>query len=136
MYLLIRLVAFISEYLDPGLGMGYGTALEPILIIMGYDLSRVIPAILFSQLVTDVAAVICHHWAKNVNFKFHSYDLRIALLLGFISSIGVITSVIVVIKVPRWFLILYIGFLVSIMGVIILATVKNPVRFSWAKIIG
>ena len=136
MNILTGIIAFISEYLDSGLGMGYGTALAPILLLMGYEPLRIIPAILISQFFTDIAAVLCHHSAKNVSFKLTSLDFWIALLLGMVSSMGVIISVVVAIKIPRWLLTLYIGSLVSAMGIVILATVNRPMRFSWAKIIG
>ena len=44
-YFIIAGVAFISEYLDSGLGMGYGTALAPILILMGFNPLQVVPAV-------------------------------------------------------------------------------------------
>lgn len=116
--------------------MGYGTALAPILILMGHDPIRVIPAILISQFCTDVAAVICHQWTGNVNLKLNSADLRIALILGLISAIGAITSVFVAVKIPKWILTLYIGLLVSSMGILILVSAKRTIRFSWSKIIG
>jgi uncharacterized membrane protein YfcA len=136
MNLLIGVVAFISEYLDSSLGMGYGTALAPILILMGHDPLRVTPAILISQFFTDIAAVLCHHSVKNVDFKFSSSSFKIALLLGLVSSIGVILSVLVAIRIPKWLLALYIGFLVSIMGILICATNKKNMKFSWNKILG
>jgi uncharacterized membrane protein YfcA len=136
MNLLIGVIAFISEYLDSGLGMGYGTALAPILILMGFDPLRVTPAILISQFFTDITAIVCHHRAKNVNFNIASQAFRISLLLGLVSSIGVIISVAVAIKIPRRLLTLYIGLLVSTMGILICATLKKPMRFSWTKIIG
>ncbi|MCX5656798.1 MAG: TSUP family transporter [Candidatus Omnitrophica bacterium] len=66
MPVLAGLIAFISEYLDSGLGMGYGTALAPVLIMLGYPPLKVIPAILVSQLVTDIAACISHQKLRNV----------------------------------------------------------------------
>lgn len=134
--MLIGLIAFVSEYLDSGLGMGYGTALAPILILMGYDPKRVIPAILVSQLCTDIAAVISHHRVRNVDFGIRGRDMKIALLLGLISAVGVILSVFMAIKIPGWVLTLYIGLLVTGMGVVILATTKKNTCFSWRKIVG
>jgi uncharacterized protein len=134
MPILVGIIAFISEYLDSGLGMGYGTALAPILIIMGYDPFKVVPAILISQLITDIAACISHHNLNNVNLKIKSPDFKIAAILGAISSLGVILSVIIALKVPKWLLTLYIGLLVFSMGVIVLVTIKRPMRFSWRKI--
>ena len=132
----VGIIAFISEYLDSGLGMGYGTALAPILIIMGYNPLKVVPAILISQLITDIAACISHHNLRNVNLKIKSPDLKIALMLGAISSLGVFVSVIIALKIPKWLLTLYIGLLVLAMGILILVTIKKPMRFSWRKIMG
>jgi uncharacterized membrane protein YfcA len=133
---LVGVVAFISEYLDSGLGMGYGTALAPILIIMGYHPLRVVPAILVSQLATDIAACILHHNLSNVDLKINSPDFKIAFFLGAVSSVGVILSVIIALKIPKWLLTLYIGLLVLAMGILILVTIKRPMRFSWRKIAG
>ncbi len=136
MPLLVGIVAFISEYLDSGLGMGYGTALAPILIIMGYPPLSVIPAVLISQLVTDIVACISHHNLANVDLKFNSADFKVASLLGLVSSAGVIISVNIAVRIPKWLLTLYIGLLVLAMGVLILVTIKKSLRFSWRKITG
>ncbi len=133
---LVGIIAFISEYLDSGLGMGYGTALAPILILLGYHPLKVVPAILISQLVTDIAACISHHSLSNVNLKINSQDFKIAFILGIISSAGVILSVSIALKIPKWLLTLYIGLLVLSMGILILVTIKKPMRFSWRKIMG
>ena len=134
MFILVGIVAFISEYLDSGLGMGYGTALAPILIIAGFHPIRVVPAILISQLITDIAACISHHKLHNVNLEIKSKDFRIALILGMISSAGVILSVSIALKIPKWLLTLYIGLLVLSMGILILVTIKKPMQFSWRKL--
>lgn len=134
--MLAGIIAFISEYLDSGLGMGYGTALAPILIIMGYEPLQVVPAILISQLCTDIMTVLCHHRVGNVNFKASSPDFKIALLLGIVSSVGAVFSVLIAIQIPKWLLTLYIGLIVLAMGIIILITIKRPLRFSWPKIAG
>jgi len=134
MLILVGIIAFVSEYLDSGLGMGYGTALAPILIILGFDPLKVVPAILISQLITDIAACIAHHKLHNVNLEIKSKDFKAALILGLISAVGVILSVIVALKIPKWLLTLYIGLLVLSMGVLILVTIKKPVQFSWRKL--
>ncbi len=136
MPLVIGLTAFISEYLDSCLGMGYGTALAPILLMLGYQPLRVIPAILISQLVTDIAACIFHHHCCNVDFKANSRDFNISVILGLISSIGVFLSVVVAFTIPKWLLTVYIGLLVTAMGLLILITIKKPMFFSWRKIMG
>lgn len=134
MNIIIGMIAFISEYLDSGLGMGYGTVLAPILIILGYDPLRVVPAILISQLFTDVAACIFHHNLYNVDLRPGSKDFKAALILGVISSIGAIIAVSIATKIPKRILALYIGLLVFLMGVLVLLTVKRNLSFSWRKI--
>lgn len=133
---IVAIVAFISEYLDSGLGMGYGTALAPILIIMGYDPLKVVPAILISQLATDIAACVMHHKVNNVNLTPGSKDFKVAGLLGMISAIGVIIAVLIAINIPKWLLSMYIGILVFSMGVLIFVTAARPMKFSWRKIAG
>lgn len=130
------IAAFVSEYLDSGLGMGYGTALAPILILMGYNPLKVVPAILISQLVTDIAACFCHHNLSNVDLHVKSNDFRVALFLGIISSAGVIVAAIIALAIPKWMLTLYIGLLVTAMGALILITINRPITFSWRKIGG
>ncbi|MBN1527111.1 MAG: sulfite exporter TauE/SafE family protein [Candidatus Omnitrophica bacterium] len=135
MNIIIGMIAFVSEYLDSGLGMGYGTVLAPILIILGYEPLRVVPAILISQLFTDVAACVFHHNLYNVDLRPGSKDFKAALILGTVSSVGAIISVIIASKVPKRVLALYIGLLVLVMGILVLATVKRNFKFSWRKII-
>ncbi len=135
-YWIIAVVAFFSEYLDSGLGMGYGTALAPILILLGFDPIRVVPAILISQLVTDIAACFSHHRMYNVNLKPGSQDFKAATLLGLMSVIGVASSVMIAIKIPKQVLTTYIGALVLTMGAIVLSTIKHPMQFSWRKLLG
>lgn len=136
MNLLVGFIAFVSEYLDSCLGMGYGTALAPILILLGYSPLSVVPAILISQFFTDIAACFCHHKACNVDLRVSGPDFKVALLLGLLSAAGVVVSVIVALKIPKWFLTFYIGCLVTSMGVLILTTSKKVDRFSWPKIAG
>lgn len=134
MGIVVGIVAFISEYLDSGLGMGYGTALSPILILLGYDPLAVIPAVLVSQLFTDIAACFFHHNLKNVDLKIGSPDFKAASLLGAVSSVGVVVAVLIAVKIPKYILTSYIGILVFIMGFLVIVTIKRPMRFSWGKL--
>lgn len=132
----VGIVAFLSEYLDSGLGMGYGTALAPILILMGYSPLSVVPAILVSQLVTDIAACYWHHQLENVDFRAGAVDRKVATALGLVCSVGVVASVIVAVKISKWLMTLYIGLLVTAMGVLILLTANKQIAFSWKKLLG
>lgn len=135
-YAVIAAVAFLSEYLDSGLGMGYGTALAPILILMGFDPLQVVPAVLISQLVTDIAACVAHHRMFNVDLKPGSKDFKAASLLALMSVIGVLIAVFLAVKIPKQVLTVYIGLLVASMGALVLYTAKHPMKFSWKKLMG
>ncbi len=133
---LVASVAFLSEFLDSCLGMGYGTALAPILILAGFDPLKVVPAVLISQFVTDIATCVAHHQLNNVDLKTGSNDFKVACILGVVSAVGVIISALLALRIPRWILTIYIGLLVTVMGILILTATKRPACFSWRKIMG
>src|SRR6056297_350792 len=56
--LFIILIAFAAEYTDSTLGMGYGTSLTPILLLLGFSPLEVVPAVLLSELVTGLLIVV------------------------------------------------------------------------------
>jgi len=44
--ILLMPLAFVCEFIDSSLGMGYGTSLTPILLLMGFHPLQVVPAVL------------------------------------------------------------------------------------------
>ena len=71
LWIIITLIvcAFLCEYMDSTLGMGYGTTLTPVFMLMGFKPLQIVPAILLSELVIGVLAGIFHHREGNVNLK-------------------------------------------------------------------
>ncbi len=132
--ILIVLMAFVCEYIDSSLGMGYGTALTPVLLLMGYNPLQIVPAVLLSELVTGLTAAFLHHRLKNSNFKIGAIDLKIAMVMAGCSIVGALVAVYVALNLPKFYIKLYIGVLVFAMGVLILATLKRKFKFSWKKI--
>ena len=130
----IIVLAFICEYIDSSLGMGYGTTLTPLLLIMGYNPLQIVPCILLSELVTGLGAAFFHHRFKNSNFKFGGLDLKIAMVMAVCSIFGTLVAVFVALKLPKFYVSLYIGLLVVAMGILILTTMKRKIKFSWKKI--
>ena len=45
-------LAFFCEFVDSSLGMGFGTILSPVLLLMGFEALDVVPAVLFSECIT------------------------------------------------------------------------------------
>ena len=65
----IGAAAFVCEYVDSTLGMGYGTTLTPLLLLMGYKPLEIVPVILLSELISGLMAGAFHHFQGNVNFR-------------------------------------------------------------------
>lgn len=155
----IVMIAFICEYMDSTLGMGYGTTLTPVLLFMGYEPLQIVPVVLLSELISGLLASIFHHREGNVNFKPESINisviakklrmlgyiesfksnvpshLKIALLLATCSIIGTIAAVFLAVNIPQFWVKLYIGILVFSMGITIIVCFNKKFEFSWKKII-
>lgn len=134
-FMLIVVLAFICEYIDSSLGMGYGTTLTPLLIIIGFQPLQIVPAVLLSELFTGVSAGLLHHKVGNVNFNRGSKALRVVLVITFCSIGGSILAVFLAISLPRFWLKLYISVLILIIGIVLIATLNKAYGFSWKKII-
>ena len=130
------LLALLCEYIDSTLGMGYGTTLTPILLLMGYEPAQIVPAALLSEFVTGILAGVLHHRFGNVNLSPGTRASRVALALAVCSAIGALAAVAVVVRIPRWAVETYIGVLVLAVGVGILLTIGRTFAFSWKKVIG
>ena len=133
--ILIIVLAFVCEFIDSSLGMGYGTTLTPVLIIMGYHPLQIVPAILLSELFTGLGAAFFHHRFRNTNFKLGTIDLKIVLVMAGCSIFGTLAAVFIAINLPTYYVKLYIGVLVFAMGAFILLTLKRKYKFSWRKIV-
>lgn len=156
----ITLMAFLAEYVDSTLGMGYGTTLSPILLILGFEPLQVVPAILLSELATGLLAGFAHHVMGNVNFKPETTNprliskklkelgyiesfrqsiplhLKVAALIASCSIVGSTFAVFLAIGLPTLYLTLYIGILVLVIGLSILITVNRDYGFSWRRMTG
>jgi len=127
-------LAFVCEFIDSSLGMGYGTSLTPILLLMGFHPLQVVPAVLLSEFVSGITAASFHHTIQNVDFRPKSKDMHVAIVLAIFSIIGTVAAVFLAVKLPARILKLCIGWIVVSMGVFILATLKRTPRFTWRKI--
>ncbi len=134
-YLFIVLLAFVCEYIDSSLGMGYGTALTPLLLIMGYNPLQIVPAVLLSELITGLTAAFLHHKLKNTNFKLGTTHLKTSLILASCSIVGTLAAIFIALRLPVFYVKLYISLLVLSMGVLILVTLNRKFLFSWKKIV-
>lgn len=135
MLLLLIPLAFVSEYVDSSLGMGYGTSLTPILLLLGFEPLEIVPAVLLSEFVSGISAAFFHHSLENVHFSVGSKASRIAGVLSSFSILGTIAAVLLAINISKHTLTLIIGIIVTAMGAVILLTLRTTPRFSWGRIV-
>ena len=132
--LFVIILAFFCEFIDSSLGMGYGTTLAPLLMIMGYNPLQIVPCILLSELITGLSSSFFHHKFKNADFRIGALDLKIALVMAGCSVFGTLAAVFIALNLPVFYIKLYIGLVVLGMGVLILLTLKKKFKFTWKKI--
>ncbi len=129
----LAVIGLLIEYIKATLGMGYGTALVPILLIMGFAPLIIVPVVLASQLISGVAASYTHHTLSNVNFNRDGRDIRIALFLAGFGIVGASLAAVIAIQIPEWVLRAYIGAVVISMGIMLMWARKRSFNFSWLR---
>ncbi len=154
----IILCAFVCEYVDSTLGMGYGTTLTPLFLLMGFSPMQIVPVVLLSELISGLFAAFCHNRQGNVQFSLNDGEmfkvrnmlsplgyietmrkslpthLKVALLLAACSIIGTVAAVFVAVNISRFWLKMYIGTLVLAMGVLVLLCINRRFAFSLKRV--
>ncbi len=120
--LYIILLAFFFESMDSMAGMGFGTALSPLLFLFNYTPLQVVPAILISEAITGFIDTFFDHEFKNVRYSFHPLNdaTKISLMIAFFGCLAIFTSVLLgyfVIKFPDLLIKIYVAILVIFMGI-------------------
>jgi len=127
--ILVFLLALLCEYVDSSLGMGYGTTLTPLLLLAGFAPLDIVPAVLLSEALTGLAAGLLHQRDGNVNFLRDARARRTALLLIALSTAGAIVAATLAVQVSRETLTALIAAIIIAMGVVILLTIRRPLRY-------
>lgn len=130
--LVLIMWAFIMEYMDSTLGMGYGTVLTPVFLLMGFSAMQIVPAILISELCTGLLGGFLHHKVGNINKE----DLKLATILGVCGIIGTIIAVFIAVSIPKFYVKLYISLMVLSMGILVLSTINKTFKYSLKRMIG
>jgi len=127
-------MAFFAEYVDSSLGMGYGTTLTPVLLLLGYEPLVIVPAILFSEFVSGITAGFLHHKLGNVDLSKGGRSRKITLVLFSCAIVGTIAAVILAVSLPKMIVKLYIGLMIFAMGLLMLFSSSARLEFSWPRI--
>ena len=134
-YVPITVLAFVLEIVDASFGMGYGTILTPAMLMLGFDALQVVPAVIASQLVGDFLAVFFHHQFENVDMSIRSDDFKVGMALAGFSLVGSVAAVLFALKLSKFALNLYIGTLVAVIGIVVLANHEKARDFSWIRLL-
>jgi len=129
-------LAFLCETVDSALGMGYGTTLTPILLLLGYPPLLIVPTILFSEFISGLLAGLFHHSCGNISLRRKSRDWRVIGVLGATGAIGAVVAVFVAVNISKVVLKGYIGAMVLAMGLLVLLLRRKTFAFSWRRIFG
>ncbi len=154
----VCVAALFCQYADASIGMGYGTTLTPILIIIGFAPLEVVPAVLLGQFVGGIAAGLAHHRLGNIRLDFKrdeqlihrlikgkmrrliylpkSTDSKIIFILAVCGIIGALVGVFTAINISKIALQTYIGAIVLAVGILILIRRNRIVPFSWRSFVG
>lgn len=130
LFLLVLAVAFAAEFMDSSLGMGYGTTLSPILLMLGYPPEEVIPALLFSEMCCGLVASCFHHSDGNINILKDKKLRKTAAPLFILSILGTCVAAYVTLRVSSYWLVFIIGLIITIIGLYIIINGKKKVVLS------
>ncbi|MDC7232204.1 MAG: sulfite exporter TauE/SafE family protein [Spirochaetales bacterium] len=122
-FIWVILLAVLFEFLDSSAGMGYGTALTPMLLLLGFHPMQIVPAIMIQQCIAGFSAAYMHKEFSNVEWKLKpmSETLRVALFLTITGSAATLLSTTAfysVFKVSEEFIKIYVSILLILMGAV------------------
>jgi len=129
-------ISFLTATIDLIFGMGFGLTMTPILIILGFKPHQIVPALLLSSLAGNILSPFLNHRFKNVDFKLKSIHFRMALLVGLIGALGSFIGAITATGITDFYLTIYIGILITTLGLLLLLNKTRTIIFSWYKLIG
>lgn len=127
---LIIILAFIFETMDSCAGMGFGTGLTPLLLILGYEPLQIVPILLISEAITGFTSGFFHQEFENIKLKVKrpiNQETKVMLNIAILGSFAIILSVFLAyysIKFEKNFIKTYVALLVLIMGFISIIKIK------------
>ncbi len=132
--LYVVILAFVLEFIDASFGMGYGTLMTPLLLIIGFKPLEVIPAILLTNFVIGITAALFHHGFGNIDLSRGSEDRKLVKILAGFGIAGVLIASFIAVNISEIFLEIYVAALIIVIGMILIKNHNKRFRFSWPKI--
>jgi len=117
----VVLLAAFFEFMDASAGMGFGTALTPLLLMLGFDPKQIVPVVMIQQAAAGLVGAFLHREFENVEWKFKpmSATIKLALIIvvsGALFNVLAIVGVYKIFQVDKVWIKLYVAFLLLMMG--------------------
>jgi hypothetical protein len=130
----VVLICAAFEFMDSAGGMGYGTALTPLLLMGGFDPKQVVPLVMITEMFTGIISGLIHGEFENVEWKFKPMNETTKLVVmvaitGMAASGLSITAVYKVLQLHKFWVQLYVTVLLIVMGVCSLLTAKTYLTY-------
>ncbi len=114
-------IAMFFEFMDASAGMGFGTALTPLLLVIGFNPKQIVPVVMIQQGVAGLIGAFLHREFENVEWKFRPMSETVKLWLiiavtGCLFGALSITAVYGIFKVDKIWIKLYVALLLLGMG--------------------
>ena len=117
----VVILAAFFEFMDASAGMGFGTALTPILLVLGFDPRQIVPVVMIQQGAAGLVGAFLHREFENVEWKFSpmSETVKLWIIIGITGCIAVTVSIFGIYKilqVDKVWIKLYVAVLLLMMG--------------------
>jgi len=137
----VVMLAVILEFLDASAGMGYGAAMTPLLLVLGFDPKQVVPAVMIQQATAGLVGAFLHKEFGNVEWKFKpmSEPIKLWLIIAITGCVTValsVTAVYAVFKVHKVWIKLYVVILLLSMGAAMLVKRNKERPYKPFKMLG
>ena len=130
----VILICAFFEYMDSAGGMGYGTALTPLMLMAGFDPKQVVPCVMITEMFTGLIAGAIHGEFENVSWQFKPMNETTKLVV-IVAIIGMgcvgfsITAAYKIFSVHKFYIKLYVAVLLIVMGICSLLTAKKYTNY-------
>lgn len=130
------MLSLMAAYVDASIGMGYGTTITPLLLLIGFSPKQIVPAVLIQQLVAGTVAAWSHHLVGNADLRPGRPAFRLALLLGLCGLLGGVGAAGVALHLADRTIELATAAIVISMGLLVAIRGRLKLRFSFWRAAG
>jgi len=133
-------IAAFFEFMDASAGMGFGTALTPLLLMIGFDPKQIVPVVMIQQGAAGLVGAFLHSEFENVEWKFKpmSETIKLALIIvisGVVFNVLAIVGIYKIFEVDKIWIKLYVAALLLMMGVTSLFQSKKERPYKPGKMV-